>query len=62
MGVIVDTCVWVDIERGRLKPVEVADAIQNDVVFLTPTILAELQYGVERASSPASTSSSCSSP
>jgi predicted nucleic acid-binding protein len=54
MGVIVDTCVWVDIERGRLRPVEVADVIHNDTVFLTPTILAELQYGVERASSPAS--------
>ncbi|MEI6564538.1 MAG: PIN domain-containing protein [bacterium] len=50
MGVIIDTCVWVDIERGRLRPVEVADRIQNDAVFLTPTILAELQYGVERAS------------
>ncbi len=43
MGVIVDTCVWVDIERGRLRPVEVAEVIQNDIVFLTPTILAELQ-------------------
>jgi predicted nucleic acid-binding protein len=54
MGVIVDTCVWVDIERGRLRPVEVADVIQNGAVFLTPTILAELQYGVERAASVAS--------
>ena len=54
MGVIVDTCVWVDIERGRLKPVAVADVIQNGAVYLTPTILAELQYGVERAASPAS--------
>ncbi len=52
MGVIVDTSVWVDIERGRLRPVDVADIIQNDAVFLTPTILAELQYGVERASTP----------
>ena len=54
MGVIVDTCVWVAIERGLLKPVDVAEAIQNDSVFLTPTILAELQYGVERARTPAS--------
>jgi len=53
MGVIIDTSVWVDIERGRLKPVEVANRIGNDAVFLTPTILAELQYGVERASTPA---------
>ena len=49
MGVIVDTSVWVGIERGILKPVDVAGAINNDFVFTTPTILAELQYGVERA-------------
>lgn len=52
MGAIVDTCVWVDIERGRLKPVEVAGAIDNAPVYLTPCILAELQYGVERAATP----------
>lgn len=48
-GVVIDTCVWIDIERGNLKPVYVADAIDNAPVFLTPTILAELQYGVDRA-------------
>ncbi len=48
-GVVVDTCIWIDIERGSLTPVEVADAIGNAPVFLTPTILAELQYGVDRA-------------
>ena len=52
MGVVIDTCVWVDIERGRLKPVEVAQAIGNAAVYMTPTILAELQYGVERAVTP----------
>ena len=52
MGVIVDTCVWIDIERGSLKPVDVAERINNDAVFMTPTILAELQYGVDRAESP----------
>ncbi|OGV60973.1 MAG: hypothetical protein A2283_09990 [Lentisphaerae bacterium RIFOXYA12_FULL_48_11] len=53
MGVIIDTSIWIDIERGTLKPVDVAERIHNDAVFLTPTILAELQYGVERASTPA---------
>lgn len=48
-GVVVDTCIWIDVERGNLKPVDVADAIDNAPVFLTPTILAELQYGVDRA-------------
>ena len=40
MGVVIDTCIWVDVERGRLKPVEIAEKIGNVPVFLTPIILA----------------------
>ncbi len=50
-GVVIDTCVWVDVERGSLKPVEVAEVTGDRPVFLTPTVLAELQYGVDRAPS-----------
>ena len=51
-GIVIDTCVWIDVERGSLKPVEVAAVTGDSPVYLTPTILAELQYGVERARSP----------
>ncbi len=52
MGVIVDTCVWIDVERRALTPGEVAECIGNDVVYLCPQVMAELQYGVERAATP----------
>jgi len=51
MGVVIDTCVWVDIERGHLKPAQVTARIGDAPVYLTPTVIAELQYGVERAPS-----------
>jgi predicted nucleic acid-binding protein len=54
MGVILDTSIWVDAERGRLTPLAVHEAIGEEDVYLTPIVLAELQYGVERAPSPES--------
>jgi predicted nucleic acid-binding protein len=39
------------VERGRLKPVEIAAVTGKKPVFMTPVILAELQYGVDRAPS-----------
>ena len=53
MGVIIDTSVWVDVERGRLSPGDVAAVTGDEPVDLAPPVLAELQYGVERAKSPA---------
>jgi len=49
MGVIVDTSVWVNVERGVLTHIDVAEAIGNDEVYLVPPVLAELEYGVNRA-------------
>ena len=49
MGVIVDTSVWVDVERGRLTHVDIADTVRNDAVFLAPHVIAELEFGVHCA-------------
>jgi len=49
MGVIVDTSIWVDIERGRLSTDDVALAVGGEQVLLTPMTVAEFQYGVMRA-------------
>ena len=54
MGVILDTSIWVDVERGRLAPADVAAVTGEEPVYLAPPIIAELQYGVERAPDPAS--------
>lgn len=53
MGVIIDTSIWVDIERGRIAPADVAAVTGDDPVYLAPPIVAELEYGVWRAATPA---------
>lgn len=49
MGVIVDTSVWVDVERGRLAPADVASVTGDEPVYAAPAVIAELEYGVHRA-------------
>ena len=49
MGVILDTSIWVDVERGRLAPRDVAALTGDEPVYLVPPVIAELEYGVHRA-------------
>jgi len=49
MGVIIDTSVWVDVERGRLAPADVAAITGEEPAYLAPPVIAELEYGVQRA-------------
>lgn len=51
MGVILDTSVWVAIERGLVHPREVHALIGDMPIFCAPPIIAELQFGVEKAPS-----------
>jgi len=51
MGVIVDTSIWINVERGVLTHTTVAEAIDNDDVYLAPPVIAELEYGVNRSRS-----------
>ncbi len=53
MGVILDTSIWVDVERGRLAPRDVQTITGDEPVYLAPPVLAELEYGVHRAASDA---------
>jgi len=52
MGVIIDTCVWVDVERGRLSPADVQARTGKEPVFMSPVTIAELSFGVSMASTP----------
>lgn len=54
MGMILDTSIWVDVERGRLAPADVASVTGDEPVYLAPPVIAELEYGVERATDAAS--------
>lgn len=49
MGWVIDTSVWVDVERGRLSPGDVMSITGNEPVFISPVTIAELQFGVERS-------------
>jgi predicted nucleic acid-binding protein len=49
MGVIVDTCIWIDVERGSIPPADVARYTGEEPVFISPVSIAELAYGTEIA-------------
>jgi predicted nucleic acid-binding protein len=52
MGFLIDTCIWVDVERGTLAPADVAKFTGNAPVYLSPVIIAELKFGAEIAKDP----------
>ncbi len=49
MGFLIDTCVWIDVERGALAPADVATFTRDEPVFLSPVTIAELKFGAELA-------------
>ena len=49
MGVVVDTCIWIEVERGKLSPADVAIFTGEEPIFMSPVTIAELTYGVEMA-------------
>ena len=52
MGFLMDTCVWIDVERGSLAPADVAALTGSEPVFISPVTLAELRFGAEIAPDP----------
>ncbi len=52
MGVIIDSSIWVDVERGRVAPADVAALTGDEPVYVAPPIIAELEYGVHLAQTP----------
>ncbi len=52
MGFLIDTCVWIDVERGALAPADVTAFTGDEPVFLSPITIAELKFGAEVATDP----------
>jgi len=52
VGFLVDTCVWIDVERGALAPADVAVLTASEPVFISPVTLAELRFGADSARDP----------
>jgi predicted nucleic acid-binding protein len=49
MGVLIDTCIWVDVERGTISPADVEVYTKKNPVFISPVTIAELTFGMEMA-------------
>jgi hypothetical protein len=49
-GLLIDSCIWVDVERGTWVPGDIAITIQKEPAYLSPIALAELKYSAEIAS------------
>jgi predicted nucleic acid-binding protein len=49
MGILVDTCIWIDVERGNISPADVETYTKKEPIFISPVTIAELTFGVERA-------------
>ena len=52
MGFLIDTCIWIDVERGILSPADVSSVTGTSPVFISPVTIAELKYGAEISLSP----------
>ena len=49
MGFLIDTCIWIDVERGILSPADVSNYTKEDSVYISPITIAELTFGIENA-------------
>jgi predicted nucleic acid-binding protein len=47
-----DTCVWIDVERGVLAPGDVEVLTHGESIFMSPVTLAELRFGAEIVADP----------
>jgi hypothetical protein len=52
VGFLIDTCIWVEVERGRMAPSDVASFTGEEPVYLSPVTIAELRFGAEIAANP----------
>lgn len=47
MGFLIDTDIWIAVERGTLAPSDIHAVTGSEPVFLSPINVAELQMGIE---------------
>ena len=47
MGFLIDTSLWIAIERGKLSAADVHAITRQAPVFLSPVNLAEVRFGIE---------------
>lgn len=47
MGFLIDTSLWIAVERGDIQPADIHAITRQAPVYLSPVNLAEFRYGIE---------------
>ncbi len=47
MGFLIDTSLWIAIERGRLSAADIHAITRQEAIYLSPVNLAEMRFGIE---------------
>lgn len=47
MGWLIDTGIWIAVERGNLGAADIHQITRQEPVYLSPVNIAEMQYGLE---------------
>jgi predicted nucleic acid-binding protein len=47
VGFLIDTSLWIAIERGRLSAADIHAITRQEPVYLSPVNLAEVRFGIE---------------
>ena len=47
MGFLIDTSLWVAVERGLLAVADIHAITRQEPIYLSPVIIAEIRYGIE---------------
>jgi predicted nucleic acid-binding protein len=47
MGFLIDTSIWIDLERGNLMVADIHAITRQQPIFLSPVNMAEFRYGIE---------------
>lgn len=47
MGWLIDTSIWIAVERGKLSAADIHTITRQESVYLSPINIAEIRFGVE---------------
>ena len=47
MGWVIDTSLWIAVERGALSAADIHAITQQEPVYLSPVNVAEIQFGLD---------------
>lgn len=52
MGFLIDTNLWIAVERGRLAIADIHAVTRQEPVYLSPVNVAEIRFGIELMTDP----------